>query len=80
LTTNDVSSKDGIRKEILDEDQREFAYEGHRWFDLVRMGYAADYFTSLGYTIDSHNLIMPIPNAQIEIVGDDSILWQNPGY
>ena len=69
-----------MNREILDERQREFAYEGMRWFDLVRMGYAVDYFTSLGYTIDSHNLVMPIPNDQIEVVGDNSLMWQNPGY
>ncbi len=80
LTTADAQTKEQIRKEVLDERQREFAYEGLRWFDLVRMGYAVDYFTSLGYTIDNHNLVMPIPNDQIEIVGNSSVLWQNPGY
>lgn len=80
LASADVSTKEQVRREILDERQREFAYEGMRWFDLVRMGYAVSYFTSLGYTIDDHNLVMPIPNDQIEIVGDKSILWQNPGY
>lgn len=80
LTAADVSTQSQVRREILDERQREFAYEGLRWFDLVRMGYAVDYFTGLGYKIDSHNLVMPIPNDQIEVVGDKSILWQNPGY
>lgn len=80
LTISDASTKEQVRHEILDERQREFAYEGMRWFDLVRMGYAVDYFTSLGYTIDSHNLVMPIPNDQIEVVNNKSVMWQNPGY
>lgn len=80
MTLDNASSQSEIRKAILDEDQREFALEGHRWFDLVRMGYAVEYFTKLGFQIDSHNLIMPIPNDQIEIVNNDAILWQNPGY
>lgn len=80
LTTADASTKEQVSREILNERQREFAYEGMRWFDLVRMGYAVDYFTNLGYTIDNHNLVMPIPNDQIEVVGDNSVMWQNPGY
>ena len=80
LTTEDISTQAQVRKAILDERQCEFAYEGHRWFDLVRMGYAVDHFTALGYTIDEHNLIMPIPNDQLEVVGDENIMWQNAGY
>ena len=34
----------------------------------------------MGYTIDAHQLIFPIPQDQIQIVNDKSILWQNPGY
>lgn len=80
LTTADVPSKDEFRKELAAERGREFALEGQRWFDLVRLGLAVDYFTELGYTLDSHNLIFPIPQAQIEIVNNTKILWQNPGY
>ena len=66
--------------ELADERGREFMDEGQRWFDLVRLGLAVDYFKSLGYKIDSHNLIMPIPQSQLEIYGDTSVLWQNPGF
>lgn len=66
--------------ELADERGRELCFEGQRWFDLVRLGLAIDYFTSLGYTIDQHNLIMPIPQSQIEIYNNNSILWQNPGF
>ena len=31
-------------------------------------------------TLDAHNLIFPIPQNQIEIVNNPSILWQNPGF
>lgn len=80
LTTGDVTSLEEFRQELADERGREFALEGHRWFDLVRLGLAVDYFRKLGYTLDAHNLIFPIPQSQIEIVNDESILWQNPGF
>lgn len=73
-------SESAFRQELADERGREFTYEGHRWFDLVRLGLAVDYFKSLGYSLDDHELILPIPNAQIEIYNDTSVLWQNPGY
>ena len=73
-------TKEQFIQELSDERGREFTYEGHRWFDLVRLGLAVDYFQSLGYPIDDHELIFPIPNAQIEIYNNPSILWQNPGY
>jgi len=31
-------------------------------------------------SMDSHQEVYPIPAEQIEIVGDESILWQNPEY
>lgn len=80
LTEAEVSGKDAFIKELAAERGREFALEGHRWFDLVRLGLAVDYFKGLGYSLDSHNLLFPIPQDQIEIVNDKSILWQNPGF
>lgn len=80
LTTSEVSSREQFIQELADERAREFALEGHRWFDLVRLGLAIPTMRALGYRLDEHNLIFPIPNAQIEIVNDASILWQNPGY
>lgn len=80
LTADDVSTKDEFRRELAAERGREFALEGHRWFDLVRLGLAVDYFRAMGYTLDAHNLIFPIPQSQIEIVNNTSILWQNPGF
>ena len=80
LTTDEVKSLAEFRRELAAERGREFALEGHRWFDLVRLGLAVDYFREMGYSLDSHNLIFPIPQDQIEIVNNPSILWQNPGF
>lgn len=76
----DLPNKDTFRKAILEERQREFPFEAHRWFDLVRMGYAKEAMAAAGHTIQDYQLVYPIPKAEIERVDDKSILWQNDGY
>ncbi len=68
----------------LERERRvEFCWEGQRWFDLVRTGRAKTvlnaYFTGTGssYSIEDHELLMPIPADEIEI---DPRLKQNPEY
>ncbi|WP_217961475.1 RagB/SusD family nutrient uptake outer membrane protein [Muribaculum intestinale] len=80
LTIAEVSTRDQFIRALADERGREFALEGHRWFDLVRLGLAIETMRAAGFTLDEHNLIFPIPQNQIEIVNNASILWQNPGY
>lgn len=80
LTSSEVPDQAAFIRELAAERGKEFALEGQRWFDLVRLGLAVDYFKNLGYSLDSHNLLFPIPQDQIEIVNDKSILWQNPGF
>ena len=80
LTEAEVADKKAFIQELADERGREFALEGQRWFDLVRLDIAVDFFKARGYSVDSHNLLFPIPQDQIEIVNDKSILWQNPGF
>ncbi|WP_295935422.1 RagB/SusD family nutrient uptake outer membrane protein [uncultured Alistipes sp.] len=80
LTQDEVKTAADFRKELAAERGREFALEGHRWFDLVRLGLAVEFFRDMGYTLDAHNLLFPIPQSQIEIVNNPSILWQNPGF
>jgi len=63
--------------EVESQRQKEFAFEGHRWFDLVRTGRAVDVLenvTSINQTL------FPIPLN--EILANDAIGQedQNPGY
>lgn len=58
---------------IEDERRLEFAFEAHRWFDLVRTGRAQEV---LGIS-ESFRLLLPIPYSQILA---DPALEQNPGY
>lgn len=80
LTETDVPDRTAFVQALADERGREFALEGHRWFDLKRLGLAVEFFKGMGYSVDSHELIFPIPQDQIEIVNNSDILWQNPGY
>ena len=80
LTVKQLPTQEKFRKGILVERQREFPYEDQRWFDLVRMGFAKSVMAENGVEIKDYQLLFPIPQQEIEKVGDKSILWQNPGY
>ena len=62
---------------IFRERRIELGLEGHRFFDLVRSGRAADALGPLGYRADVHH-IFPIPASQIQ--ASSGLLTQNPGY
>lgn len=62
---------------ILKERRAEFAFEGQRWFDLIRTGKAVETLTLHGKNLDNHNLLFPIPSSEIEV---NPKLEQNPGY
>lgn len=80
LTSENVPDLATFTTELANERGREFALEGQRWFDLVRLGLAVDFFRGMGYNLDETDLIFPIPQDQLEIVNNKEILWQNPGY
>lgn len=64
-----------VRQAILDERRLELAFEGQRWFDLVRTG-TVD--AEMGQTINSNYHVFPIPVS--EILATDGVITQNPGY
>ncbi len=61
--------------EIMLQRRLEFAFEGHRWFDLVRTGTAT---TVLG--ISPNYTLFPIPKAEITNNNSINDSDQNPGY
>jgi len=71
-------TKDETREKIYTERRLELAFEGHRWFDLVRTGKA--YETMQPYGMRPYMTIFPIPLAQIQVINNPEILPQNPGY
>lgn len=68
-----TTSKSDLLLWIENERRLEFAFEAHRWFDLVRTGRAQQV---LGIS-ESFRLLLPIPYSQILA---DPALKQNPGY
>ncbi len=85
ITNVNLASQQALLAEIDKERRLELIGEGHRWFDLVRTGKAVQvmtqhFATTPGYstaTIDQHNLLMPVPQGQINT---DPAIKQNPGY
>lgn len=53
--------------EVEKERRAELAFEGHRWFDLVRTDRAVEVLKSKGYKLNETNLICPIPQKQIDV-------------
>lgn len=83
LTPIDITSvpdQASFRKAVMLERQKEFPYEGQRWFDAVRMGGAQEAAAAEGHTIQQYQFLFPIPTSELERINNESIMWQNPGY
>lgn len=81
-----VSSKSKMADAVLNERRLELAFEGTRWFDLVRTGKIYDVMNSLNARdagrlpmdeVNANNVLLPLPQSQIDI---NPNLVQNPGY
>jgi starch-binding outer membrane protein, SusD/RagB family len=74
-------SKDEFRKAVIHERRIELAFEGHRWFDLVRVQngiFGLEFLHSIGKTnATEKHLLFPIPQAERDV---NPNLTQNPGY
>ena len=74
-------AKEAFRKKVLHERRMELAFEGQRWFDLIRVNngqYAIDFLHSIGKSNMSKKfLLLPIPQKAIDA---NPNLSQNPGY
>lgn len=75
LANSTASTQEEVRTAIADERRLELAFEGQRWFDLVRTG-TVD--SEMGETVNSNYYLFPIPISEI-LASDDQIV-QNPGY
>lgn len=71
-------SKEEARQKIYDERRFELGMEGVRWFDLVRTGRALTVMQPLG--MKPHMTVWPLPILEVQIINDEAILPQNPGY
>lgn len=66
-----VGSKDEMLAALIHERQVELAFEGHRLFDLVRWGLAAEAFAAQGKTFNmaGGTAIFPLPLTEIDRSG-----------
>ena len=75
---NVTATGDALFNAIVLERQLELAFEGQRFWDLVRWGLADTELSSIGYT--SKNQVFPIPSNEIsrnDLINPED---QNPGY
>ncbi|MFA5815110.1 MAG: RagB/SusD family nutrient uptake outer membrane protein [Bacteroidales bacterium] len=72
-----TTEKNALRDLILKERRCELAMEGHRFWDLVRTGKAAEVLGPLGF-VTGKNELLPIPQSEIDI--SQGSLTQNPNW
>ncbi|NRD18856.1 RagB/SusD family nutrient uptake outer membrane protein [Winogradskyella eckloniae] len=73
--TGTATTQAAVRQLIADERRLELAFEGHRWFDLVRTN-SVD--AEMGQTVNSNYHVFPVPVS--EILATRGVITQNTGY
>ncbi len=85
LAPKSSSNADEVLNIIANERRLELAFEGQRWFDLVRTGKAIEVLNAqkdgqgkpINYNVQPYQLIYPIPQEQIDL---NPLLTQNDGF
>jgi len=75
LASSTAASQGEVRTAIANERRLELAFEGQRWFDLVRTG-TVD--AEMGVSVDSRYYLFPIPVT--EVLASFGVITQNAGY
>lgn len=74
LNDTEADNYNDLLNVVLEERRREFAFEGHYWFDLVRNGKAMEQLENVT-TTDQY--LMPIPLSEMQT---NDAMTQNSGY
>ncbi|GAB3584474.1 RagB/SusD family nutrient uptake outer membrane protein [Hymenobacter daeguensis] len=73
-----TTTKDAFVDMLVRERGWELVQEGHRWFDLVRLGRLFERERAIfNRTVDPRYLLFPIPQPELQL---NPNLTQNPGY
>jgi len=75
LENSTASSQGEVRTAIANERRLELAFEGQRWFDLVRTGTVN---AEMGQSIDPKYHLFPMPIS--EVLASFGVITQNDGY
>ena len=75
LAASTAASQADVRQAIQDERRLELAFEGQRWFDLVRTGTVN---AEMGLSVDPAYHLFPVPIS--ETLASFGVITQNPGY
>ncbi len=86
LTPAETANQESMLTAVLEERRLELAFEGHRWFDLVRTGRVYSVLNTLNARdpgrlrmdpVTEQTVLLPLPQSEIDI---NPSLLQNPGY
>lgn len=72
-----LSSGNDLLEAVYDERRMELACEGHRFFDLIRLGLAPSVLADKGF-VQGKNEVLPLPQTEIDL--SNGALTQNSGY
>ena len=75
LADSSATAQADVRQAILDERRLELAFEGHRWFDLVRTNTVN---AEMGVTVSPNYHVFPIPTSELR--STNGVITQNAGY
>jgi hypothetical protein len=76
LQSTPAGTLEDLLMAIEAERRMEFAFEGHRWFDLVRTGRAVDVIPTVS---NVNKTLFPIPSGEL-LTNNSPDMTQNPGY
>ncbi len=80
MQLNTPEGQEWMKERIIHERRMELAFEGHRWFDMIRIDngeYALEFLEGLGKNVTRDRLLFPIPLTEMD---SNDLMEQNPGY
>lgn len=85
LTSSITGSQTNFREAVWNERRLELAFEGHRWYDLIRTDkyvevmnqHFLDFYNGK-YFVERYHKLFPIPQSEIDI--NPNLLPNNEGY